>query len=64
MDYACDSGDADLQLCWEHAQATPEFLNLVQVVMDEEHLQMPVDVQGDILIWYITLHLSLYFNLI
>ncbi len=60
MDYACDSGDADLQLCWEHAQEkpqsnAPEFLNLVQVVMDEEHLQMPVDVQGG---------LSLYFNLI
>ncbi len=41
MDYACDSGDADLQLCWEHAQEkpqsnAPEFLNLVQVVMDEE----------------------------
>ncbi len=50
---------ADLQLCWEHAQEkpqsnAPEFLNLVQVVMDEEHLQMPVDVQGG---------LSLYFNL-
>ena len=52
--------NADLNLCWQYAcekpQSTmPEFRRLAAILMDEENLQVPSNVQEA---------LSLYFDLV
>jgi hypothetical protein len=45
-DYSRECDDTDLQLCWQYACEKPsptstEFTNLAEIIIEEEHLQMP-----------------------
>jgi len=49
-DYSCMCDDADLDLCWQYAcekpQSTaPEFRTLADILMEEENLHLPANVE-------------------